>query len=410
MNDALILENMIIFDGVSGEPLRGKSIHIAGGAIDAIRDAGANRGAARVIDLGGACVTPGFIDAHMHMVLEEIPDKDDQLVSMSPGGERYPNADACVAYLGARNARRMLEAGFTTVADGGGSNFVECALREAIAKGFVEGPNYLVAGKQLTTNHSHFPGFSTEPYGPYGMRKAIRDLVWWGVDFIKMQLSPPIRMVGRNPLACDFTPEEIAAAIDEAHNYGLKVQAHLRGPEAIKRFLRAGGDLVVHGTGIDDEGIELMLKTGRYLLPTLPSPTPKPSPELLAAKSRDVLELLARTAEQHWEGIRRAHKAGVKIALSTDSGCLGIHVGRNAQEFVNMCEIGMSALESLRAGTSGAAEAIGKGDTLGRIAAGYRADLVVLAKNPLEDIAATKDVLMTIKGGKVVAGGCGRIA
>ena len=175
-------------------------------------------------------------------------------------------AQAAVAYLGAYNCRKMLDAGFTTVMDGGGNNFIECALKEAIQKGYIEGPDYYIAGKQITTNKAHFVGFSTEPFGPYGMRKAVRDLMYHSVDFIKLQLSPPIRMIGRNSQACDFTMEEIRAAIDEAHNYATPVHAHLRGAEAIKRFLRANGDLVVHGTGIDDEGIELMLMKEKYLL------------------------------------------------------------------------------------------------------------------------------------------------
>ncbi len=402
MNDMLILKNADIFDGENGELLRGKTIYVTKGKIDAIGDPAPRAAGGRVLDLSGLFLTPGFIDCHMHLLLDEVPDIEERLTTTTPGGERYPNADASMAYLGVHNCRKMLAAGFTTVLDAGGGNFVECALREAINKGFVEGPNYYVSGKQLTTNHSHFMNFSYEPFGPYGMRKAIRDLGWWGVDFVKMQLSPPIRLQGRNPQACDFTAEEVEAGIDEAHNYGLPVHAHLRGAEAIKRFLRAGGDVVVHGTGIDDEGVELLLKKGRYLLPTLPSPTPDLPPWLLAAKPSHVIELLRSTAEQHWEGIRKAYKAGVKMALSTDSGCLGIKIGDNAVEFANMAAIGMSNLESLRAGTSEAARAIGREQQLGRVAVGYRADFAVLAGNPLEDIAATRRVVMTIRGGKVM--------
>ncbi len=403
MEKTLVLKNANIFDGVSPEILYGKNIFIRNGKIEKISDEQADSSDIKTVDLTDCYVLPGFIDCHMHMLLEEVPaDKDNSLTTTLPGGERYPNADAAVAYLGAKNCRKMLEAGFTTVMDGGGSNFIECALREAINKGYVDGPNYYITGKQFTTNPAHFVGFSVEPYGPYGMRKAVRDMMWWGVDHIKLQLSPPIRMVGRNSNVVDFTYEEVEAAIDEAHNYSIPVHAHLRGAESIKRFLKAGGDIVIHGTNMDDEGIELMLKTGTYLLPTLMSPTPNPSQELKQFKSKAVLDLLERTAYTHWESIRRAFKAGVKIAFSTDAGTLGIHVGTNALEFLNLQEIGMSPLEALKSATSEAAKAIGKNHEIGQIAAGYNADIVVLGGNPLEDLKETRNVKMTIKAGKVV--------
>lgn len=402
MNKPLILKNVNIFDGVSNELLKKKSVTVEDGKIIGIHDSIETGDNATIIELDGKILTPGFIDCHMHMLLEEVSNKETSLTTLTPGGERYPNADASVAYLGAYNCRRMLEAGFTTVMDAGGSNFIECALREALRKNYFNGPNLQIAGKQLTTNSAHFIGFSVQPFGPYGMRKAIRDLVWWGVDFIKMQLSPPIRMVGRNSQVCDFTAEEVAAAIDEAHNYSLPVHAHLRGATAIKRFLDADGDLVVHGTGIDDDCIEMMLKKNRYLLPTLLSPTPTPSPELLQAKNQSVLDLLKTTAERHWSSIEKAYKAGVKIAFSTDAGTLGIHVGTNALEFSNLTKIGMSNFEALKAATSEAACAIHKESEIGRIAVGYKADLAVLAANPLDDIAATRNVLMTIRDGAVV--------
>jgi len=403
MIESVILKNVDYFDGKSEELLRGRTIVINDGKIDAITDEDIQYESIKAIDLSGYTVTPGFIDCHMHMLLEEVPNKDIQLTMTTPGGERYPNADAAVAYLGALNCRKMLDAGFTTVIDGGGCNFIECALREALNKGYLDGPNYFIAGKQLTTNPAHFVGFSTEPYGPYGMRKAIRDLMWWGVDHVKLQLSPPIRMLGRNPNACDFTKEEVMAAIDEAHNYGVSVHAHTRGAASIKRFLKADGDIVVHGTGIDDEGIEIMVKKGTYLLPTLLSPTPNPAKELVIAKSKSVMDVLYQTAQVHWDSAKRAYQAGVKIAFSTDSGALGIPVGENASEFLNLKEIGMSNLEVLRTATSEAAIAIGKQDVYGLISKGMVADLTVMNGNPLEDLTATQSVVMTIKGGRVVS-------
>lgn len=398
-----ILKNAAIFDGESDHLLKNFSIVLKDGKIEEVTQTfDRSPENCRIIDLKGYTVAPGFIDCHMHMLLEEVPNKETSLSMSSPGGERLDTADAAVAYLGAYNCRRMLDAGFTTVIDGGGNNYIECALKEALGKGYLDGPDYFIAGKQITTNKAHFPGFSVDPYGSYGMRKAVRDLMYHSVDHIKLQLSPPIRMIGRNSQACDFTFEEVQAAIDEAHNYATPVHAHLRGAEAIKRFLRADGDLIVHGTGIDEEGIEMVIKQDKYILATLLSPTPTPSAELLAAKNQATIDLLARTAENHWDSIKRAYEAGCKIAFSTDAGTLGIHVGTNALEFFNLTKIGMSNAETLKAATSVAADAIGRADVVGRLKKGLQADLVVLAGNPLEDLTATQRVAMTIKKGKVV--------
>ena len=406
MGRALVLNDVSVFTGKSDTLIGHQDIVIQQGRISEVVPAGHSYEGAKVVKLPGCVVTPGFIDCHMHMLLEEVsPDKNASMTMATPGGEAYPNADCAAAYMSVGNCRKMLQAGFTTVVDGGGRNFADCALREAIQKGHVIGPDYYVAGKQITANRAHFIGFSVEPCGPYGMRKAVRDLVWWGVDHIKLQLNPPIRMVGRNAEICDFTPEEISAAIDEAHNYGIPVHAHLRGAESIKRFLRAGGDYVVHGTGIDDEGIELMLKYGKTMLPTLLSPGPEPSKELIANKTSAVLDLLEQTAQRHWASAERAFRAGVKMAFSTDMGTLGNHIGENAREFENLCRIGMSPSQALRSATSEAARVVGKQSELGQVKAGFRADLTVLAGNPLADIRQTRQVLMTVKNGQIVHDG-----
>ncbi len=215
----IVLKNGLIFDGFNEELIRHKKLILRDGKIDGIVEEHEKVEDTIELDLQGGFVSPGFIDCHMHMLLDEVPqDKNRTLSTVSVGGELYPDADSATAYLGVDNCRKLLHAGFTTVMDGGGRNYIDPALREAIQKEYVIGPNYLISGKQLTTNKAHFVGFSIEPAGPYQMRKAVRDLMWWSVDFVKMQLSPPIRMVGRNSNVTDFTMEEIEAAIDEPQN------------------------------------------------------------------------------------------------------------------------------------------------------------------------------------------------
>ena len=399
----LIIKNVAVFDGVSDEILKNQTVILEEQTIKSITSGDEDSYAGtHVIDLSGYILAPGFINCHTHLLLDETPDKESQLTMFTPGGERYPNADASVAYLGARNARSILDAGFTTVVDGGGVNFIDVALREAIQRGYIEGPDYYVCGKQITASPAHFIGFSVEPAGPWQMRKAVRDLMWWGVNHIKIQMSSPIRMIGRNTERADFTMEELTAAMDEAHSAGLQVHAHIRGADAGRQFLQAGGDIVVHGTGMSDESFEYMARNGIYMFPTLSSPMPNPKQRLLEAKNSRVMALLAETAERHWDSARRAYKAGVKMSLSTDGGALGNFNDESAEEMLRLGEIGMSNFEALKAATSEAANAIRIGDTVGRIAPGYKANLVVLKEDPLQNLETVLDVQMVIKSGKVV--------
>ncbi len=398
----LVLKNARVWNGVDDRLQENTAIVIENGVIhEIIPECKKTFENCDVIDLGGRVVTPGFIDCHLHMLSEEIPNKDRQLNVQSAGGVIFPNIDAYVAYRGADNARKVLEAGFTTAVDGGGNNYIEVALKDAINLGYEQGPDYYICGQQITAWPSHFRGMAMQAHGPWEMRKAVRYLLYWSVDQVKIEMCAPLRSVGRSMGKSAFTMEEIEAMVDEAHSAGLLVSAHARSPKSIHDSLAGGIDLITHGTGIDDECIELMLKQDKYLLPTLASPLQVQTPEIINAKSKRVVELLEEQGKIHWESIAKAYKAGVKMALSTDAGGVGVNHGENALEMLRMKEIGMSNFESLRAATSEAAKAMHMSDR-GQIAAGYRADLAVVEKNPLEELETVCNVKMVVKAGKVV--------
>ena len=399
----IILENARVFDGVNPELSSGQTIVIDGGLIkDILPDGKETFAEAEAVDMAGAVVSPGFIDCHLHFLLEEIPDKNRQMNDQSAGGVIFPNADSYVAYRGAAAARTTLHAGITTAFDGGGVNYIDVALRDAIGLGYVEGPDYYISGKNITAWPSHFRGFGEEVSGPWNMRKAVRDRLYWGVNHVKMEMSAPIRSLGRSLEKSSFTLEEILAATDEAHSAGLQVSAHARGARPIIDSINGGIDVICHGTGINDEGIELMLKKGLYLLPTLASPPVKAEPHIVAAKSARVIELLEATGKTQWESVRRAYKAGVKMAMSTDCGGVGIKHGENAKELLRMKEIGMSNIECLRAATSEAAKAVRLDGGRGRIAKGLKADIIAFSGNPLEDLNNVMDVNFVMLSGKVI--------
>lgn len=400
----VILKNAQIFDGIHDKLLRRAAVVIENGKIiDVIPECSIDFAQGRIIDLKGKIIAPGFIDCHVHFMLDEVPDKERQMNDQSAGGVLFKNADSYVAFRAVENARKTLEAGFTTVVDGGGVDYVDVALKDAISLGYVQGPDYFVSGKQITAWTSHFRGLGQETYGPWGMRRMVREQLYWGVDQIKIENSAPIRSVGRSLSKSAFTLDEMSAAVEEAHSAGLLVSVHARGESPIEVAAEADADLICHGTGISEKGIEMLLKKGIYILPTLASPNPEPEPHIVNAKSSRVVELLKETGRLQWESIKRAYQAGVKMALSTDAGGVGIKHGENAKEMLRMRQMGMSNLECLRAATSEAAKAM-KFTDVGRVETGMKADLVILKENPLEHLETVLDVEGVLKKGRFIKG------
>jgi imidazolonepropionase-like amidohydrolase len=320
----------------------------------------------------------------------------------TPGGEKLENSDAYYCFRGVYSARRMLDIGFTTIFDGGGNNLMDVAMRECIKTGLFDAPDYYISGQQITAGRGHMPGIGIEAHGEWEVRKAVRTMLWWGVGHIKMKMSAPMRMPGRNTERSEFTIPEIQAACDEAHSAGLLVGAHAQGADPIKDFIRGGGDRVIHGTNIDDEGIELILKKDQYVYATISSPARTFVKAVHDTKPPTAMELMTKQGHQHFNSAKKMYEAGVKLAFSTDTGGMGIFPGQNFNEMLYMKEIGMSNLEILRSATSEAAKAVQVDKTVGSVKPGLKANLIVLEKSPLEDMEQAKDVRMVIKAGKVV--------
>ncbi len=399
----IVLKNAAVFDGQSDTLLKGCSVIVDHGRIIEVREQDKKTGwQLETIDLQGCTLLPGLIDCHMHLLLYEVPDRDIQFNDRTPGGGELENGMAYLAFRGAHTAKKVLLSGFTTVFDGGGAGYVDLALRDAIAQGIVEGPSAYVCGKQITAGRSHFPGLGLEALGADGMRGAVRTLLWHGVNHIKIKMSAPMRMPGRNTERSEFTMPELRAAVEEAHSAGLSVSVHARGAKPILDSLHAGVDRIVHGTGIDDDCIDFMLKHGIFLYPTLHSPPREPSAALAALKTPQVLESIRRKGQQHFESVKKAYHAGVRLAFSTDSGIMGVMAGDNARELLCMRELGMGSLEILRSATSDAAEAVGLADRIGRVQAGYDADLIAVRGDPLQTLESILDTQLIMKNGRIV--------
>ncbi|MES2337288.1 MAG: amidohydrolase family protein [Pseudomonadota bacterium] len=393
---------------VPGQAPRGNStIVVRGGKIAEIRDGfAAPEGGATLVDLKDRYVLPGLIDMHVHFYSSGYP-----LKSRLEGAGK-DKEDAFVA--AAMNARNTLLTGFTTVRDLGSPEPRGIrALRDAIARGDMEGPTIVNAGRMLsvTAGHGDANGLK-EDYahaeradadhlcnGADDCRRATREQIFTGAEVIKFAASGGVGSNIAGGLEAQMTYDEMKAIVDTAHAFGRKVTAHAHGKSGIDTALKAGVDSIEHGSFIDDETIRLFRSTGAYLVPTdhafesvIRQSRSGERPPASAAKAEEVARVVK---DSH----RRAYAGGVKVAFGTDSG-VGPHA-TNALEFGYMVAEGMSPVQAIRSATVDAATLLGRADRIGRIAPGMDADIIAVAGDPVADVARLNAVEFVMQKGAV---------
>ncbi len=379
----ILFENGRIIDGL-GRALEKGWVLVGGGRIEALGE-GAFLKEERpetVVDLSRRTLLPGLIDAHVHLGMDGSPDPMSKVVASS-----QPEVTLRMAL----QARQTLEAGVTTVRDLGCRDFIDVAFRDAVKAGLASGPEILCAGQMICITGGHGWQVGYEADGEDQVRKGVRFQAKSGVDLVKFMATGGVLTRRGRPGMPQLTRAEMAAGIEEAHKAGLKTAAHSQGLEGSKNAVAAGIDSLEHGVDLDDEVVGMMAEKGVFVVPTLSAPINILEAGAEAGIPQEFIDKTERLAEVHIEGLVRARKAGVGIAMGTDAGTPFNRHGRNAAELVHLARIGLGPLEAISCATSEAARLLGIEDRVGSVAPGKQADLLVVEGNPLEDMALLTD-------------------
>jgi imidazolonepropionase-like amidohydrolase len=397
-----------LFDGTSDKVREDVVIVVAGDRIQSVgrADVFSIPAGATVIDLSRVTVLPGLIDCHTH--LGARADRYDEI-------NYFKTTPFQSAFAGVVNARKTLEAGFTTVRDVGSFPFLAVDLRNSIKEGFIPGPRIVASGPgiSITGGHGDLNNFSPQTRvtmfpeernfqiadGVDQIRHVVRAQVKYGVDVIKILATGGVLSKGDSPGAPQFTPEELKAAADEAHMAGRKIAAHAHGTQGIKNAILAGIDSIEHASLIDDEGIRLAKEHGVYLVMDIYNDDYILGKAIEFGLPKENVEKEKMVGKTQRENFEKAVKAGARMAFGTDAGVYP-H-GDNAKQFFYMVKYGMTPAQAIRSATSSAAELIGRALDVGSIEAGKYADLIAVAADPLVDVRALESVGFVMKGGVV---------
>ncbi|MGC2130022.1 MAG: amidohydrolase family protein [Candidatus Aquilonibacter sp.] len=385
----MILRAGILYDGTLDVPRRNVDLVIEGDRVAEIRSAA--EGAAP--DASAACITPGMVNAHVHVI-----------------GSGEPNTMSAVALMNQNqmmlaavaNAAKSLRAGVTTVRDLGSPHGIAAALRDAIDAGSIPGPRMRAAGHALcmTGGHGWWVGRTVD--SPWDARKAVREELRDGADCIKVIATGGVLTKGAVPGNAQLLPDELESAISEAHRHGLRVAAHAIGAEGIKNALRAGVDSIEHGHMLDDETLELLKTLDVYVVPTLSAPTCILEHIQDGGQPAFVVEKATSVSEAMLRNIRRAFEAGIKIAGGSDAGTpFNLHENYSQEIELMHRLLGMTPQQALHAATNVASDLIGL--HRGMLAPGEPADLLLLRRDISEYIRSLREPELVVKAGATIS-------
>jgi imidazolonepropionase-like amidohydrolase len=402
--DTVVVTADRMLDVTTGRMVENPQITITDGRISAVGSKGTTVAAgARHVDLPGITLLPGLIDMHVHLTADP----------KFSGYRRLEFTDNFWTIVGVANAKRTLDAGFTTVRNVGSANYDDVALKQAIEQNYISGPRIVPATYAIGATGGHcddteFPPSIRTPQaavadGPEAMRAMVRKLRKYGAEVIKFCGTGGVLSKTDSVGAQQVDLAEMTALVNEAHMLGLRVAVHAHGTSGIKDAIRAGVDTIEHASLADDEAITMAKQRGTYFDMDIYN-----DDYILAEGEKngifkESLEKERMIGRKQRETFRAATKAGVKMLFGTDAGVYP-H-GTNAKQFVTMVTWGMTPLQAIQAATVTAAEALNRSNDVGTIAVGHFGDLIGVAGDPLKDVALLQSVSVVIKGGEVVKQG-----
>jgi imidazolonepropionase-like amidohydrolase len=398
---ALVAERVI--DGVGDRARTGTVVVVDGERIVAVGDRSVIPAGAKVIDLPGQTLMPGFINCHEHPLMY---------------GDDYQNAhlqasSAYKALMGLAALQRQLQAGWTTVRVMGDADvfYANQDIRKTVDSGIFVAPRLTGAAHyiSITGGGGDVNYISPEQQviadglvadGPEEIRKAIREEIKFGSDWIKLLVTGAYQSVGDDPRNVAFSPEELRAAVEEANRHNVPVAAHAHATDGIKQAVAAGVRSIEHGTFIDDEGIRMMAEKGTFLVPTIYVGDYYTEGDKLRAQDKQD-DYAANERPKFLARVGRAHQQGVKVAVGVDLGGYMTDPVVFVREMAVLVEAGLTPMQAIQAGTRVGAELLRWDDRLGTVQVGKLADLVAVSGNPLEDMKALERVEFVMVGGKV---------
>jgi len=386
---SLLLTNARVVDarGVVSERA---DIHIDGAAIAHVGN-GDRPEVDSVIDVTGRTVCPGLMNAHVHLCFDGSPD---------PELTFQAESEVETALMALPRLTETLARGVTTVRDLGGKENVTLTLAKLVTAGTIAGPRVVAAGRVITMTGGHGHWMGIEVDGVDTARKATRQMLKAGAGVIKVMATAGMMTAGQRAGAPQLTVDEMAACVDEAHKAGRPVAAHVESRDGAANAIAAGVDSIEHGHGLDEELLERMVQRGIALVPTIACDRAITRLGPAAGIPSFIVEDCARLAPSLEWALGKAIEMGVTIAAGNDGGAPITHPGDIVDELEVYVELGMSPAAALAATTVNTAALFGLVDT-GLVEVGQRADLLVLAGDPLASVANLRHPDIVIAGGSM---------